>query len=269
MTTGKVARLAFRFVLLIGIVNFFADMTYEGARSITGPFLESLGASAAIVGFVAGFGELVGYGLRSFSGYFADKTHRYWAVTFAGYFINMMAVPALALAGSWPLASALMVAERTGRAIRRPAVETMISHAGKSLGSGRVFGFNEALDQAGATTGPLITAFVVVSPRRLPSRFCRAADLCNPMFDYRSYCACPPSESTRIGRKACTSFSGQGILQVLLDISFRRSADCRRFCGFCFDRVSFPEVPYRPSGSYSGFLCHSNGRRRDCLPGSR
>lgn len=161
MTTGKVARLAFRFVLLIGIVNFFADMTYEGARSITGPFLESLGASAAIVGFVAGFGELVGYGLRSFSGYFADQTHRYWAVTFVGYFINMMAVPALALAGSWPLASALMVAERTGRAIRRPAVEAMISHAGKSLGSGRVFGFNEALDQAGATIGPLITAFVL------------------------------------------------------------------------------------------------------------
>lgn len=158
---GNVAKLAFRFVLIIGIVNFFADMTYEGGRSIIGPFLGSLGASAAIVGFVAGFGELVGYGLRSFSGYFADKTHRYWAVTFAGYFINMLAVPALALAGNWPLAAVLIVAERTGRAIRRPAVEAMISHAGKSLGRGWVFGFNEALDQAGATIGPLITAFVL------------------------------------------------------------------------------------------------------------
>ncbi len=130
-----------------------------------GPFLGSLGASAAIVGFVAGFGELVGYWLRSVSGYFADKTHRYWAVTFVGYAINMLAVPALALAGNWPLAAALIVAERTGRAIRRPAVEAMFSRAGKSIGQGWVFGLNEAMDQTGATLGPLITAFVLYRHR--------------------------------------------------------------------------------------------------------
>ena len=159
--TSNVAKLALRFVLIIGIVNFFADMTYEGARSIVGPFLGSLGASATIVGFVAGFGEMVGYGLRSVSGYFADKTHKYWAVTFVGYAVNMLAVPALALAGNWPLAAALVVAERTGRAIRKPAVEGMLSHAGKSIGHGWVFGLNEALDQTGATLGPLIVAWVL------------------------------------------------------------------------------------------------------------
>lgn len=96
--TRDLAKVAFHFVLIIGIVNFFADMTYEGARSIVGPFLGSLGASAAIVGLVAGFGEMVGYGLRSASGYFADKTHRYWTVAIVGYAINMLAVPALASA---------------------------------------------------------------------------------------------------------------------------------------------------------------------------
>lgn len=156
-----VAKLAFRFVLTIGIVNLFADMTYEGARSINGPFLGSLGASAAIVGFVAGFGELLGYGLRSVSGYLADRTRQYWLVALMGYFINMLAVPALALAGNWPVAAALIVAERTGRAIRRPAVEAMISHAGKSIGSGWVFGLNEAMDQGGATVGPLIAALIL------------------------------------------------------------------------------------------------------------
>ena len=161
MAKQNAAKLTFRFVLIIGIVNFFADITYEGARSIVGPFLGSLGASAAIVGFVAGFGELIGYGLRSVSGYFADKTRRYWPVAFVGYAINMLAVPALALAGNWPLAAALVIAERTGRAIRRPAVESMLSHAGKSIGQGWVFGLNEALDQTGATLGPLITAFVL------------------------------------------------------------------------------------------------------------
>src|SRR6266446_4121575 len=157
----KLAKLAFRFVLTIGIVNLFADFTYEGARSITGPFLGSLGASATVIGIVVGFGELLGYSLRSISGFFADKTHKYWFVVFVGYIINMLAVPALALAGNWPMAAALIIAERTGRAIRKPAVEAMISYAGKEIGRGWVFGLNEALDQGGATVGPLIVALVL------------------------------------------------------------------------------------------------------------
>src|SRR2546421_11026347 len=157
----QLAKLAFRFVLIIGIVNLFADMAYEGGRSISGPFLGSLGASATIVGFVAGFGELLGYSLRSISGYFSDKTHRYWLFTFIGYATNVLAVPALALAGNWPLAAALIVAERTGRAIRKPSVDAMISYAGKSIGRGWVFGLNEGLDQAGAAISPLIVALVL------------------------------------------------------------------------------------------------------------
>src|SRR5882724_7563674 len=154
-------RSALRFVVIIGIVNLFADLTYEGARGIVGPFLGSLGASAAIVGFVAGFGELMGYGLRSVSGYFADKFHRHWVFAFLGYAVNMLAVPALALAGQWPLAAGLVVAERVGRGIRKPTVEAMLSYAGKSIGAGWVFGLNEALDQAGATIGPLLMALIL------------------------------------------------------------------------------------------------------------
>src|SRR2546430_12373655 len=157
----QLAKLAFRFVLIIGIVNLFADMAYEGGRSIAGPFLGSLGASATVIGFVAGFGELLGYSLRSISGYFSDKTQRYWLFTFIGYATNVLAVPALALAGNWPLAAALIVAERTGRAIRKPSVDAMISYAGKSIGRGWVFGLNEGLDQAGATISPLIVALVL------------------------------------------------------------------------------------------------------------
>jgi predicted MFS family arabinose efflux permease len=154
-------QMAFQFVVAIGIVSLFADMTYEGARGITGPFLYSLGASATVVGFVAGFGELAGYALRSVFGYFADKTHKYWAFIFVGYAVNLLAVPALALAGNWPLAAALMILERTGRAIRRPSVEAMLSHAGSQVGHGFAFGLHEALDQTGATIGPLITALVL------------------------------------------------------------------------------------------------------------
>src|SRR6266481_835950 len=154
-------RSALQFVVIIGIVNFFADFNYEGARGIVGPFLGSLGASAAIVGFVAGLGELMGYGLRSVSGYFADKLHHHWVFAFVGYAINMLAVPALALTGQWPLAATLVVTERVGRGIRKPTVDAMLSYAGKSIGAGWVFGLNEALDQTGATIGPLLMALIL------------------------------------------------------------------------------------------------------------
>src|SRR3989442_9818085 len=163
MTRNKrnIAKTAFGFVLVIGIVNLFADMAYEGGRSIAGPFMGSLGASATIIGFVAGFGELLGYSLRSVSGYFADKFHRYWFFVFLGFFINVFAVSAMALAGNWQLAAVLIIAERTGRAIRKPSVDAMISYAGKSIGRGWVFGLNEGLDQAGAAISPLIVALVL------------------------------------------------------------------------------------------------------------
>ena len=160
---GELAKSALRFVLIIGVVNLLADFTYEGGRAVVGPFLGSLGASAAVIGFTAGFGEFVGYALRSISGYFADKTHRYWPFAFAGYALNQLAIPALALVTNWQMGSALVIAERTGRAIRKPAMDAMLSHAGQSIGAGWVFGLNEALDQAGATAGPLLIAYILAS----------------------------------------------------------------------------------------------------------
>jgi len=151
-------RSATRFVVLVGIVSLFADMTYEGARGITGPFLAVLGASGTVVGVVAGFGELAGYVLRLASGRWADRTGRYWAITIFGYVVNLAAVPLLALAGAWPVAAALMVLERTGKALRTPARDAMLSHATKQMGHGWGFGLHEALDQTGATLGPLVVA---------------------------------------------------------------------------------------------------------------
>jgi len=155
------AQVALNFVLVIGIANLFADLTYEGARSINGQFLATLGASGLAVGFTAGAGELLGYGLRSITGLISDRTGRYWLVTITGYAVNMAAVPALALTGNWPVAAALIMAERTGRAIRKPSTEAMLAHAGHQIGQGWVFGLNEALDQTGATIGPLIVALVL------------------------------------------------------------------------------------------------------------
>lgn len=145
----------------MGLVSLFADMTYEGARSVTGPFLAALGASGLTVGLIAGFGELAGFGLRYVSGRFADRTGRYWETTFLGYAINLFSVPALAIAGSWPAAAGLVLAERIGRGIRKPASNAIVSYAGSQLGRGWVFGFREAMDQTGATIGPLAIAAIL------------------------------------------------------------------------------------------------------------
>ncbi|MGD8826385.1 MAG: MFS transporter [Myxococcales bacterium] len=150
-----------RFVVLLGAVSLLADVTYEGARSVTGPYLALLGASGAAVGIVAGAGELFGYALRLWSGRLADRTQRYWALTLIGYAINLFAVPALALANHWPAAAALIIVERTGKAIRTPARDAMLSYATHEAGRGWGFGLHEAMDQIGATLGPMVVAGVL------------------------------------------------------------------------------------------------------------
>jgi MFS family permease len=145
----------------MGMVNLFGDLTYEGGASINGPFLGTLGASAAMIGIIAGVGEFLGYSLRSVAGYIADKTGKYWQVSFVGYAINLLAVPAMALAGSWQVAAALIMAERIGRAIRKPTVEAMLSYTTGKYGKGWVFAVNTALDETGAAIGPLVVAAIL------------------------------------------------------------------------------------------------------------
>ena len=152
---------AFNFVLTMGVVNLFGDMTYEGGGAINGQFMASLGASAAVVSITAGLGEFLGYSLRSVSGYISDRTGRYWLITFIGYAINLLAVPAMALAGNWQVAALLILAERIGRAIRKPTVEAMLSYTTGKHGKGWVYGVNTALDETGATLGPLIMSLVL------------------------------------------------------------------------------------------------------------
>jgi MFS family permease len=154
-------RTALRFVLLIGVLSFFADFTYEGARSVYGPFLAGLAASATVVSIVTGFGELVGYGFRLVSGRWVDRTGNFWPIAIFGYFVQLLAVPALALAHNWPTAAALIILERFGRATRNPPRDAMLSHAGSEIGFGWAFGVHEAMDQFGALFGPLMVAAIL------------------------------------------------------------------------------------------------------------
>ncbi|MBZ0236842.1 MAG: MFS transporter, partial [Deltaproteobacteria bacterium] len=159
--SGDRKRAALAFVVLMGLVSLFADACYEGMRSSVGPYLAHLGASATAVGVVAGSGELVGYGLRYVTGRVADRTRAYWALTIAGYATNLVAVPLLAVAGSWQAVAALVVLERLGKAVRNPARSTILSFAAAEVGHGKSFALHEAMDQLGAVIGPLSVAAVL------------------------------------------------------------------------------------------------------------
>ncbi|CKO18445.1 integral membrane protein [Mycobacterium tuberculosis] len=149
---------AWRFVTVFGVVGLLADVVYEGARSITGPLLASLGATGLVVGVVTGVGEAAALGLRLVSGPLADRSRRFWAWTIAGYTLTVVTVPLLGIAGALWVACALVIAERVGKAVRGPAKDTLLSHAASVTGRGRGFAVHEALDQVGAMIGPLTVA---------------------------------------------------------------------------------------------------------------
>lgn len=149
---------AFVFIVIMGIVSLFSDMTHEGARSVLGDFLSLNGASAARIGFISGLGELLGYGLRLLSGRLADKTKRYWTLVIVGYTVQVLAIPALALVpeNGWMIAFGLVLMERIGKGIKKPAKNTLVSFASAEIGQGKGFAFMEFLDQLGAFLGPVL-----------------------------------------------------------------------------------------------------------------
>jgi len=166
---------ALRFIVCLGIVSLFADMTYEGARSIVGPFLKDLGANAAQVGFIAGFGEMVAASLRYFSGRLVDRTRAYWTFTIVGYVLNLIVVPAMAFAGTWQMAALLVIIERTGKSFRGPARDVLLSEATGKVGHGWGFGLHSAMDQAGAVLGPVLMAWAVARSQHFGPAFVRLA----------------------------------------------------------------------------------------------
>ena len=155
---------AMLFILLFGIVSLFSDMTHEGASSIRGAYLSLLGASAGTIGFISGLGELIGYSMRYMFGKLTDKTKQYWPMTVVGYILDVLAVPALALVGEhgWIAACALLVIQRMGKAIKKPAKDTIMSFAASQEGVGKSFGIQEVLDQIGAFLGPVLLYLVML-----------------------------------------------------------------------------------------------------------
>lgn len=145
-------------IILFGVVSLLADIVYEGARSISGDYINYLKGPAIAAGLI-GAGELLGYGFRFVSGVFSLKFRSekfLWAIVFVGYAIQAVFIPLLAFTGSWGIAVILYLLERVGKGLRTPARDALLAEVSKSVGRGLGFGIHEVLDQLGAITGPLL-----------------------------------------------------------------------------------------------------------------
>lgn len=227
---------ALRLILLLGLVSLLGDVVYEGVRGVAGPFLASLGASAAVVGAASGLGEFLGYGLRPLSGYLSDRWG-YWPLTVAGY-LPLLLLPLLGLAGSWELAVLLLLVERTGKAVRTPPRDAILSHAASRVGRGWGFALHEALDQVGAVIGPLFLA-LLLSLRGYrgaftPLFFPALLLLVFLLLSWRLYPH--PSRLERGGRGGIPGSFRLYLLFVVLST-----------CGF----LTFPLLAYRLTSSFS------------------
>ena len=166
MTTPLTRAAAWRVVVGFGLVSLAVDMVSDGARSIAGPLLGELGATALIVGLVTGISEALGFVLRLYTGPRVDRSRRYWGFTMGGYALTAVCVPLLALTpflGSMALAAAsmLIVVERVGKAVRSPAKTVLLAHAAGVVGRGQGFAVHKMLDQVGAFSGPILVAAVI------------------------------------------------------------------------------------------------------------
>ncbi len=155
----------------MGLVSLFADMTYEGAHGTIGPLMTDLGASVTAVAIIAGLGEMVAAGLRFFTGRLADRTHAYWTLAIAGYVMNLVSIPLLAFVTTWQQAALLIILERTGKAVRGPARDLLLSEATGKVGHGFGFGVHTVMDQTGACAGPLLMAVISAREGRLAPAF--------------------------------------------------------------------------------------------------
>ncbi|MBE9391608.1 MFS transporter [Fervidicoccus fontis] len=150
-----------RVFLILSFVSLFADMTYEGARSVGGAYLEVLKAPLIFAGMLS-IGELLAYLFRAFSGILVTKYRSssfLWFLTITGYVTNLAVIPLLAISGNWIIAFILYMLERIGKGLRGPSRDIILSELIKGLGSGKGFGIHEFLDQLGAVSGPLIVAY--------------------------------------------------------------------------------------------------------------
>ena len=160
MSTQRRVLLVF---LLLGLVSLFADVVYEGGRSVSGAYLAEIKAPVVATALV-GVGEFLGLAFRLFSGYIAtilQSSTVLWGSTLLGYLITSLSIPMIAFAPTWHDVVVLYIIERLGKGLRAPTRDVIVAEVSEGIGVGKGFGIHELLDQVGAFLGPVLVSILL------------------------------------------------------------------------------------------------------------
>ena len=151
-----------RNVKVLGLVSLLNDFSSEVTVRTLPLFLANvLGVKTGIIGFIEGVAESTATLLKIASGYWADRLRKRKALTLWGYGLSGFTKPLLYFAETWGLVLAVRFLDRVGKGIRTAPRDALIADVTPEPHRGRAFGFNKAMDKAGAVIGLLLAAWML------------------------------------------------------------------------------------------------------------
>lgn len=151
-----------RSAIIIGLVSLLSDISGEMIYPILPLFLtQTLHAPATIVGLIEGIAVGASTAIGGMSGWLSDRIGRRKPVAFFGYSLTALTRPMIAAAQAWPVVLAARFTERFGKGIRNAPRDALLAESTPGRYRGRAFGFERAMDSAGAVIGPLVALALV------------------------------------------------------------------------------------------------------------
>ena len=148
----------------LGWVSFFNDVSSEMIYPLLPLFLtQVLGAGIVFVGLIEGIAESVSSFLKPFSGWFSDRFQRRKGIILFGYSLASITRPFIGVATSSFHILFLRFLDRIGKGVRTSPRDALLSQSCLEDERGKAFGFQRAMDHAGAMAGPLIASLLMVS----------------------------------------------------------------------------------------------------------
>jgi len=147
-----------RTVIILGLVSFLNDLASE----MVTPFIPILiatvlGAGPVILGLVEGVADAAASFLKLWAGRYSDaRGGRRKGLTVFGYALSNFARPLLGLISSWGALLLLRSIDRVGKGIRSAPRDALLADAAHRDMHGHAYGFQRALDNAGAMGGSLL-----------------------------------------------------------------------------------------------------------------
>lgn len=151
-----------RNVKVLGLVSLLNDLSSEVTLRTLPLFLANvLGVKTGIIGFIEGVAESTAALLKISSGYLADRFGKRKPLTLWGYGLSGFTKPLLYFANTWGLVLVVRFLDRVGKGIRTAPRDALIADVTPEPHRGRAFGFNKAMDKAGAVIGLLLATWIL------------------------------------------------------------------------------------------------------------